>query len=383
MKRVVVALTVFGGFSFSASADPVTVNQRPKMQMMGGAGLATMGDKDSGIMNPASLADVERTDWQIFPLLFEFPFDIDALNAGLDYRDDRDKEEATAKASLDKFLGEVSSSSNRARINLYPSYTRKYMHFGVLFDATLDSDFRLNGFGANQLADSGNTAIIAGPVASGAYPFFRNKLQVGGTIRPMAINAPFVNDEQRILDIASGRDSGESIGDNLLGDDPANRTTFGVGVDLGVKYYLEAYGDKGGWKNFVDQWKPTVGITWHDVGDTRFFSSDRTPGNIEQSISVGMAVHPRWKFVQTSIAFDFRSINQPQALLNKVHAGFDVVLWKLWAIRGGFSQGYFTGGMGLDLPFFELDAYVTAQEAGEYANIDSQRTVGVRLSATL
>jgi len=353
---------------------------------MGGAGLALTGDKDSAMMNPASLADVEGTDWQLFPVLIEVPFAVDTLQTGLDYNDARDGNDTAAKkAALEKFLREAGSSSYRTRMNLYPSYTRRYMHFGLLFDTLADDNFRMGGLGSNQLMEAGDTSITAGAILSGGYGFDNNSIQVGATLRPMYRVSPFENYDQRVLDVAAGKNAGSSVQNQIFGNDAAKRTAMGVAVDAGAKYWLQTYGSPadGFYSRFVKQWKPSFGVTYQDIGNTRVMTDKNLPADIKQSVSVGMAVQPSWRFVETAWALDFRNVTDEKAIWNKLHFGAEALLWKFWAIRAGVSQGYITGGMGINIPFFEMDVYVAAKEAGSYASIDEVRTIGLRLSLTL
>lgn len=382
MKRLT-SLGILLLWASAVIADPVSVNQRPRMQSMGGAGLALEGDKDSAVINPAGLADIEEPEWQIFPLLVELPFNTDAFSKALDYEDVRSSKSSTdleKREALDKFAREVSSSAIGARVNFYPSYTRKFFHAGIFVDAIADSNLRINGFTSNQIAESGDTAITVGGIFGGAYSFYENSLQVGLTLKPMMRNSPFQRRYQKVSDIAKGLDPDQSVSDALFGDDASGRNAFAFGVDLGMKYWIQDYG-LGSMKSFVERWRPAVGLTYQDVGNTRFFTDDEMPEDIPQSISLGAAVHPRWRFVEGRIALDFRNINEQQEFLNMFHFGSEAVLWGLWAIRFGVSQGYFVGGMGLDLPFFETDIYVAAEESAEYAHNTDLRTLGIRLSA--
>src|SRR5207248_1083770 len=66
MKRISYLVAIFFTILPSVSkADIVSVNPRPRMEAMGGAGVAAMGDHDSAMMNPAGLADVEKTKLDI------------------------------------------------------------------------------------------------------------------------------------------------------------------------------------------------------------------------------------------------------------------------------------------------------------------------------
>jgi len=366
-------------------ADAVSLNSRPRSRMMGNAGVALSGDKDSAVMNPAGLADVTETEWQIFPLTVEVPFELNVLSKGLDYYDKRNKDVTTAQAALEDFLDEAASSTYKARVNLYPSFTRHNMHVGVMLEGLVDADFRLGGIGSNQVTKAGDTGITGAGIVGLSHSFLNNSVQLGITLKPIYRVSPFQYEEQRVLDLATGRNAGTDVSNELFGDSPLKRGSFGMGGDIGMKFKLDEslYGlikGNSAWSNFVKRWKPAIGVTWQDIGKTRFFSSG-LPADINQSISAGFAVEPSFDFIDVSFALDFRNINEKQNLMNMVHAGFEVLVWDFWAIRGGMSQTYLTGGMGLDFPGFEADVYVSAEEAGEYARIDSVRTVGLRLAA--
>lgn len=368
-------------------ADAVSLNSRPRSRMMGNAGLALSGDKDSAIMNPAGLADFQGTEWQIFPLTIEVPFELNVLSKGLDYYDKRDKDVATAQSALEDFLDEAASSTYKARVNLYPSYTRHNFHVGVMLDGLVDADFRLGGIGSNQVTRAGDTAITGAGFVGLSHSFFKDNLQVGVTLKPIYRVSPFQYEEQRVLDLANGRNQGVDIKDELFGKSPLKRGGFAFGGDIGLKHKFDGkfFGlikNNATWTSFVERWKPAIGLTWQDVGKTRFLNSG-LPEDINQSISVGLALEPSFDFVDFHAALDMRNINEKQNFWNMVHAGLEAVLWDFWSIRGGISSTYLTGGMGLDLPGFEVDIYVSAEEAGEYARLDSVRTVGLRLSAAL
>lgn len=361
-------------------ADNPSINTRPRSDMMGGSGLALPGSKDSASLNPAGLEDIEEAEWAI-PFVIELPFDVDVLDSALNYIDKTDGDNKTeAQESLEQFLRDGASSSVRARLNFNPSYTRKRLHIGPFVEALVDTDFRLAGLGGNLLAEGGDTAVTAGLQVATSYSFFEERLQVGVVVKPLYRLSPFVNRQQTLYDIAVGQNAGEEVDDRLIG---SSQKSFGLGVDLGAKYNFETYGlaDSHWLARFIKHFKPAVGLTYQDVADTRFFSGDALPADISQSLSLGLAVTPRWRFVQVNGALDFRNLNEKQSFLNTLHAGAEAILWDFWSIRFGLGQGYFSGGMGLDIPFFELDLYVAAQEAGEFAHINDSRVVGIRLAS--
>lgn len=361
-------------------ADPVSINPRPRFESMGHAGLAMEGSPASAVMNPAGLADIKESTWDIFPLIMEFPFDVETMSKGIDYWEvasDKDASQADKKKAAETFFSQVAAETLGARINLYPSYTRKYFHLGLLLDAVLDSKFQLGGFAANQVAEAGDTSITAGVLLGGAYSFLDESLQVGLTLKPLFRNSPLKERVQRVNVLLEGFNEDVSVKNQIFGKGAHTRVAFGFGVDLGLKYWIPEFA------TWVKQLRPAVGVTYQDIGNTRFFSDDELPEDIPQSISAGLAIHPEWGFARGAFALDFRNINEKQDFLNMLHFGSEVVFWDFWALRFGVAQGYLTGGMGLDIPFFELDLYVTAEETGRFAHIDDRRTVGIRISISI
>lgn len=361
-------------------ADPVSVNPRPKMESMGNAGLAGRGDKDSAILNPASLADVEDGTVQAFPLFVEIPFATGVMSSFLDYNDVRERSGATEEEKRDafnEFVSEVATTATAMRVNLYPSYTTKYFHVGLMTDLYVNPRLRLGGVSSNQVVELGGSSGTAGLIVGGAYSFFKNTLQVGATIKPLYRVSLTSQQNQTLHDVLKGKNPGNSVSDELFGAEKGSQWGFGVGADLGVKYWVPTFG-----KKWLEVLQPTVGATYQDIGNTRFIGDYSLPKDIDQSISAGMAIHPSWKFIDSTVGVDLRNINEEQAFMNKLHIGFEVLFWEMLAARGGLGQGYLTGGLGFISRFFEADLFVGAFEAGDAAHIQEVRTIGTRLSAS-
>jgi hypothetical protein len=373
--------------SAEAFADVARVNPRPRSLSMGGAGVAVAGDKDSASINPAGLADITKTEYQIFPILVEAPLDFDVISSGLDYKSSLDGSDKTKQRDeLEKFLRDVQSSSQRMRVNFYPSYTRKYFHAGLLAEGDLDAKMQVGGVGADFASEAGRSNITAGLILGGGYGFLNNSLQVGVTLKPLYRFAIFEEEDQRPLDILKGKNQvgGKDAGvkDQLFGKSLTDNKAFGIGGDLGVKYWVQDTG-LAGLDRAIGFMKPSVGVTLQDVGKTRFFTSRSTPADIDQSLSAGFAFHPTWKLVQATFAFDVRNLLQKEAFENKIHFGAEARIIKFILVRAGLSQLYLTGGLGLDFHYFQMDAYYASQQAYEYAHNKAMHVVGLRLAAAL
>lgn len=361
-------------------ADLPSVNPRPRMESMGGAGAGTLGDRDSAMMNPAGLADIEDGRIEVFPLTIEVPFDVDLFSSFLDFYDVKDSKSSTTQQKQDafaSFLGDAAGASEALRVNFYPSYTRKNWHFGLLLDAYADPKFRVGGLAANQMVELGGSAATVGLILGTGWGFLGDSLQVGVTVKPLYRMSAVVNQTQTAHDVLLGQNKAlDSAGDEpsvqnqLFGKDPLDNKGYGVGVDLGVKYKIP----------YAELLKPSIGFTIQDIGDTRFIGDQDLPRDIPQSVSAGFALQPDWKFFRNTIALDFRNVLKESDLMNKVHLGLESVLWNFFAVRAGLSQGYVTGGVGLMLKIFEMDVYVASREADYYAHTHGVSTLGARLS---
>lgn len=371
-------LSVFQIFMVSSLfADPVSVNPRPRMQSMGGAGLSATGTNDSAMLNPAGLSDVKSSYWSLLPLTFEAPFEIDAVESYLDYKDAIDAAGATnvtKQAALQTFLGDVATEAVMTRLNIYPSYTRPHFHVGILVDLLVDAKVRAGGATSNQVVNLGNSAGTAGLIVAGSYDFLENRLHVGLTLKPLYRFSVMKDSEQTLRDILVGKNvvNGVETGikEAIIGEEYTDNKAIGVGVDLGVNYDLP----------LLESLHPRVGITFQDIGNTRFFTDNVQPMNIAQSLSVGASIEPNWSIFRNTISLDMRNINEQQSLMNMIHLGLESVIWDFFALRAGLGQGYLSGGVGIDLRYFEMDAYVASREAASKAHLQSQTVIGTRIA---
>lgn len=380
LSKVFLLMMILSFLSSSLRADITSVNPRPRNLAMGGAGLGAKGDKDSAMLNPAGLADVETGKLDILPLLIEVPFDVGLVSSFKDYNDVREKSTSTQtekQAAFEKFLNDVTSEATAVRLNFYPSFTTKHLHFGLLVDAYGDPRVRVGGLAANQMVELGGTSATIGLILGGGYSFLEDSLQVGMTIKPLYRMAGTLQQEQTLHDILLGLNSKNSTGgeaniaDEIFGKDALDNRAYAVGVDLGVKYkipYLQ------------EILNPSVGLTYQDIGDTRFIGDQTLPADIPQSISMGLAVHPDWGIFKNTFALDLRNINREEDFMNKIHLGAESVIWNLLAIRAGISQGYFTGGVGVMLKIVDFDIFVARREAGHHAHIQDISTLGAKFS---
>jgi hypothetical protein len=147
----------------------------------------------------------------------------------------------------------------------------------------------------------------------------------------------------------------------------------GIGVDVGVLY---------SWNTTI-----SVGIVGHDLyapmlrNDYGSFSafSAGTPPSISYGVapidlSAGILYSPSLGALESYISglklmldygdiLDFLThpVTSTNPLLH-IGAGVEVVLLEILSLRGGFSQGYFSAGLGLDLTWFQLNLSMYGSE---------------------
>jgi hypothetical protein len=177
--------------------------------------------------------------------------------------------------------------------------------------------------------------------------------------------------EVTVYDLLIGQDTSSTV-DQIFGDPVADRRGFGFGLDLGARYDLPF---------LEDVLRPSVGMTWQDIGSTRFVANkDSRPNSIPQSISAGLAIHPDWKLLRNTVALDLRNIQESQEFMNKLHLGLEMVVWDILAFRGGLAQGYFSTGVSLLTRILEAEVFLAAREAGKKANVQAIKTLGLKVS---
>jgi hypothetical protein len=217
------------------------------------------------------------------------------------------------------------------------------------------------------------------------------KIHLGGDIRPMIrIHAPLdnVSAVPVFLALATGGDAFAVLNTAkaLYG--------AGIGIDLGAIAEL-------GWF--------TLGLSVRDLGGTQFKyntasfgtvmsnlgSQFRFPGGtavtddqyvIPMDIAFGIGFHPDMgtfnRFVDPSISLDMHDLMGALAGTSSVwtllHAGAELKLMSLFALRAGLDQGYLTFGAGLKLLVLDINFAVFTRELGTY--IGDQPNAGATLN---
>lgn len=131
----------------------------------------------------------------------------------------------------------------------------------------------------------------------------------------------------------------------------------GYGMDTGVNLLVPT--------PFV---KPVFSAVWRNIGDTNF-KSENLSVNIPSEkgeMALGAALLVDLPLVSVTPAVDIRYLNNNALqITRKINFGVEVGL-PLLDLRGGFREGYYTGGVGVNLGFIRVDAATYGVELGAY-----------------
>jgi hypothetical protein len=149
----------------------------------------------------------------------------------------------------------------------------------------------------------------------------------------------------------------------------------GVGHGLDVALMTTLDGD----------WKPTLSLVWKDIGVTSFSQTTGTapPPAQYDNLIFGASAHQSLGLLDLTHAFEYKYIRTTgYDLSQKIHLGTEASLGPL-DLRAGFSQGYLSYGVGLDLWLFQLDAAAYTTEMGTYAGQSRNDKYNISLTIEL
>ncbi|MDO8644762.1 MAG: hypothetical protein Q7S00_07365 [bacterium] len=327
---------------------------------MGNAGMALSGtsyngrrDSNQWFYNPAATNDYEK----------DFRFDIMEIQGDMSHKmiglvtDVLDLKDAANAASTSVDKTNVFNNFIASRIGNYESagariipfmMTHRWFSVALLADTRSTISFRNRAFSNIEVFSRSD----GGGVVGTAIGFFEDHLQAGLNLK--VLHRFEVNEVVTLDDILNTDDLGAGY----------QRGT-GVGVDLGLKGRIPEEG------KVLEILKPTLAVTYQDVGNTRFTGS---VSDNKQSVSAGLAIHPvipLWAGLGSHLAVDFRELNQSSTFIKKLAVGYEIEMPPAGffhsAVRIGANKGYVTGGFTADLKYFKLEGATYGEEMGTFS----------------
>ena len=281
--------------------------------------------------------------------------------------------------SSSSFLNFVNSQVTTGGLGVGSSLGIGYIGQGFGLGAVLILDSSL--YGQTLLGVTGDLTATLGFIGGLSLPFDLGggrKVHVGADIRPMIrMHTPVTN--STAVAVLTALTSGGDIGSAL-----SSATTVygsGIGLDLGAIAEL-------GWFS--------LGLSIRDLGGTQFNYASNTFGGVTGSLAshgsfpsgssvsdtyvipmnvgFGVAFHP--DFGTTSLFFDPTFSFDMQNIIGAIdgsadfwtllHAGTEIRLMNLFAVRGGINQGYLTVGGGIKVLVFDMNMAIFTQELGAH-----------------
>ncbi len=150
-------------------------------------------------------------------------------------------------------------------------------------------------------------------------------------------------------------------------------TGIGYGLDFGTQITLPA------------PVKPTFTFVWKNVGHTSFQATGvhSAPPKMRDEMLLGFAADIDLFFATLTPSIDYKHITQyDEPIGKKLHLGAELSL-PLVRVRGGFHQGYYTLGLGIDFWLIRFDIASYGVEKGIYPGQDEDRRFAAQLTIEL
>ena len=336
---------------------------------MGNAFIAMPGmDENAPFYNPAAINDYKKElNFRLISPVLDFSTSVISLTKDV--------------IDMSKDINGLSDSDTSGKVERFRTFVNKHVGEFNAIDVRLPLiQVMHKWFALSVLADSRNTFSLrnrsfvnveiqsrsdVGVVLGGAWSFFEDQMQVGLNVKPLyrgSIDRTITTDD--------------IINNPNFSDIVSIKRGLGVGFDLGLKGKIPTF--EMAWLDYI---KPTVALTWQDIGNTRFQGG---APSTRQSISTGFALHHDFNGWEVHVANDFRQMNQDIGFLQMWNIGAEVFAPQLGffrpSIRIGGNQGYITAGTSLDLRFFKLEFATYGEESGKFSSQKQLRRLAANLS---
>jgi hypothetical protein len=345
---VIWVLTLLLQWTQARATEISTLNSSVRALGMGDAYTALADDDSSLFYNPAGLARVRGLNLKVF--------DVDAGANGLqEYQKIQNLKSAGQGGSYGNEVNSLVGSHLWNGLGAETIFTMPMLGFGVYDHA-------------------GATVQIDNPV----YPQLHTRVindygYVAGIGVPLMPTLLAGVDVKYIKRTGTDTSFGPAALADLQPQDILGNLTgwgTGYGMDLGVTALIPAPLFTA---SLAAAWKNVGGITFHSANGTQVPSE-------ENNITAGAALKFSTPFLSIAPAVDCVYLNDPTLqLVRKVNFGVEIGL-PLVDIRGGFHEGYYTAGVGLNLGLFRVDAATYGVELGDYPGQIEDRRYAVQFT---
>jgi hypothetical protein len=342
---------------------------------MGDAVTSHINDFNALYYNPAGLSLVPHFSFEI--LNPTIGFNSNLLENMKDFRElakvissNTSGNSNTLLDKIEPLVRNVSGENHYVKFSLNPHFVIQNFAFGVYSDVDVEvvpHAQTVPNFVDLDLRSDLNVK------AAYSHDFFNKKLSVGigfGATQRSQILA----DNLSVFDFLDATKTTESRKE-LLKDKVKMGWTFVA--DTGVIF------------SPIETWKPAIGVSILNVGDSRFKTGgvlknlakkigDNTsaPDAIPQSVNLGMSVSPQWDNWVATGAVDFRDINLALPASQKPSLGLEGG-WRSKYFSGlaqtGLNEGYLTAGFELRMTILTLRYATYKTDRGYFPKQNNER----------
>lgn len=297
---------------------------------MGNTGIASSIDGSAVFYNPAALANIRTSFWDLYGGSLEFTESADALyddlliNKGLKFN---------TAAEADTFFQQYQDSYTYARLALASTAVVNFTSEGwtlsgsALEEAMVSMDVPLNvtdPLTLYQRWDSVRQAGVSIPIGVGRF----------------VVGIGYKTIRRRLVDNYEYTIGSASFDGNFPGDASDDS---GAGFDIGFLYRA------------ATPWRLTFGLVAQNVGNIDLGDA----GKEMQEVSAGVAVSPEWGIFRLTMALDYRdmffNISSDTEYARRTHFGAELGIfpiaktYSVLSVRVGYNQGYITKGAEVNL----------------------------------
>jgi hypothetical protein len=336
------SLTALFLLFFAARAfawETSTLNSSVRALGMGDAYTALADDESSFFYNPAGLARVRGLNLRIF--------DVDAGVSGVSaYNKIRDIQGGSGSTLADSISG------------LYGEH--------VWTGVGGDSFFTMPMFGFGVYDHAGALMQVNNPV----YPQMHTKvINDYGYVMGVGVPAGLLHmgmDLKYIKRMGTDTILGPAAVADLQSSNITSQFTgwgVGYGADLGANVVIPA-----------PFFRAVLSAAWKNVGGITFKSANGTDIPSEpNNITLGAGLKFDTPLLSVAPAVDVNYLNDGNLqLTRKINFGVEIGL-PLIDLRGGFHEGYYTAGLGVNMGLFRVDAATYGVELGAYPGQSEDR----------
>lgn len=383
MRRLLLALFLFIGFSVSVAGlgAPQAEAINLRAMGMGGVRLCVADDQFSLVNNPAATSVLRGARLAILQVQAVVSGDV------FDIYDKRDNLLNLMSAS-----GDISNETWNLLARLKISFGSTPVYFAML--NIFPGQFNLAAYNTSRIKVSTNPDI---PIPSWNATIYNDTVFLANFSMPLidfkywylhfGVTAKLINRfqmQRERMDFFALYDL-----TNLNLENLDVKRALALGMDMGI---LMQFGG-GGLKDYI------ISITVSDFYWTRFNwtlvdPSDPLGGGdsagysfIQPSVNIGFlhkveTVIP-FLFENLLLSIDFRNVLDPDVnFFLKIHFGAEIAFLQTFKLRLGFHQGYFAGGVGIDIPILplEIDFAYWGEELGTRPGQSRLDNIGVTLN---